>query len=128
MFMMPSLCQQVSLSGYPMSLIYLRSILMQRNTYLQFISVKNEVGYIEKNKVQESVWVSGCAAVLAAENPIRGGSASCHWSLPGQISSTGNVIADWQVELGTAVLSLRLHWSFVLEAFPLLLLPWGALT
>lgn len=49
--------------------------------------------YIEKNKMQESVWVSGCAAVLAGrsesricfccltsvgQNPIRVGSASCH--------------------------------------------------
>lgn len=77
--------------------------------------------YTEKNKVQESVWVSGCAAVLAGrsesriclccltsvgQNPIRVGSASCHWSLTWQISSAGNNIPDWQVELGTAVLNL----------------------
>lgn len=72
---------------------YRSYLLIQRNTYLQFINVKNEVGYIEKNKVQESVWVSGCAAVLAGrsegriclccltfvgQNPIRVRSASCH--------------------------------------------------
>lgn len=49
--------------------------------------------YIENNKMQESVWVSGCATVLAGrsesriclfcltsvgQNPIRVGSASCH--------------------------------------------------